>query len=86
MKLVLVMPATNTSSERSFSTLHKVKSSLQSTGSQQRLNNLMSFHIHKDLTDSLDVVGATNEYVGESERGLQVFGKFKCLHTYVYQY
>ena len=34
MKLVLVMPATNTSSERSFSTLHKVKSSLQSTGSQ----------------------------------------------------
>ena len=77
MKLVLVMPATNASSERSFSALHRVKSYLRSTMSQQRLNNLMLLHVHKDLTDSLDVLGVANEFVGESEHRLQVFGKFK---------
>ena len=51
------MPATNVTSERSFSALRRVKSYLRSTMSQQRMNNLMLLHVHKDLTDSLDVVG-----------------------------
>ena len=73
MKVVLVMPATNTSSERSFSALRRVKSYLQSsTMSQQRLNNLILVHVHKDLTDCLDVLGVGNELVGESEHRLQV--------------
>ena len=70
MKLVLVMPATNTSLEHSFSALRRVKRYLQSTRSQQKLNNLMLLHVHKDLTDSLDAVGAAKEFIGESERRL----------------
>ena len=69
MKLVLVMPATNTSLEHPFSALRRVKRYLQSTRSQQKLNNLMLLHVHKDLTDSL-VVGAAKEFIGESERRL----------------
>ena len=76
-KLVLVMPATNATSERSFSALRRVKSYLRNSMSQQRLNNLMLLHVHKVLTDSIDVVGVANEFVGESEYRLQVFGKFK---------
>ena len=76
-KLVLVMPATNATSERSFSALRRVKSYLRNSMSQQRLNNLMLLHVHKVLTDSIDVVGVANEFVGESEHRLQVFGKFK---------
>lgn len=42
MKLLLVMPATNVTSERSFSTLRRIKTYLQTTMSQERLNYLMS--------------------------------------------
>ena len=39
--LLLVMPATNAQSERSFSALRRIKTYLRSTMAQQRLNNLM---------------------------------------------
>ena len=45
-KLIIVMPATNSSSERSFSAMRHVKSYLRSTLSQERLNNLMILHVH----------------------------------------
>jgi len=42
LKLILVMPATNATSERSFSALRRVKTYLRSTMTQNRLNNLFS--------------------------------------------
>ena len=45
--LILVMPATNAASERSFSTLRRVKSYLRSTMKQARLNHTMVLHIYK---------------------------------------
>ena len=51
LKLLLMMPATNATGERSFSTLRRVKSYLRSTISQQRLYHLMFMHVHKDHTD-----------------------------------
>ena len=59
--LILVMPATNAVSERSFSTLRRIKTFLWSTMSQVRLNNIMTLHIHKDLTDNLDLLEVGNE-------------------------
>lgn len=53
VKLVLVMPATNATSERTFSALRRIKTYLRSTMSQTRLNHLTLLHIHKDRTDSL---------------------------------
>ena len=50
-KLNLVMPATNATSERSFSALRRMKTYLRSTMKQERLNSIMTLHIHKDLTD-----------------------------------
>ena len=41
MKLLLVMPATNATSERSFSALRRIKTYLRTTMTQQRLNHLM---------------------------------------------
>ena len=48
MQLLLVMPATNASSERSFSALRRVKTYLCATLSQERLNYLMLLHIQKE--------------------------------------
>ena len=65
--LILVMPATNTVRERSFSTLRRIKTYLRSTMSQLRLNNIMFIHIHKDLSDKLDLLEIGNEFVSASE-------------------
>ena len=44
LKLFLIMPATNATSERSFSALRRVKTYLRNTMSQERLNHLMILH------------------------------------------
>ena len=76
MKLILVMPATNAMSERSFSAMWRVKSYLRSTMHQERLNHLMILHIHKDKTDQLFLPEIANDFISKSERRSQAFGKF----------
>ena len=77
LELILVLPATNASSERSFSALRRIKTYLRSTMGQQRLNNLMSLHVHKDRTDSLSLVDLANDFVAnKAEHRNSIFGKF----------
>ena len=73
--LVLVMPATNASSERFFSALQRVKSYLQATMTQTRLN-IMILHFHKSLTDQMNLVDIGNEFVHESSHREGLLGKF----------
>ena len=61
LKLILVLPSTNAMSERSFSALRRIKNYLRSTMLQSRLNHLLLLHVHKDLTDSLELVSVTND-------------------------
>ena len=64
------MPATNATSEKSFSALRRVKMC------QQRLNNLMVLHVHKEITDNIKLEDIANEFVGDSHHRVKVFGKF----------
>ena len=73
--LILVMPATNAASEKSFSTLRRVKSYLRST-MQARLNHTMVLHIYKEMLDNLELDSIANEFVQGSEHRLTVLGKF----------
>jgi hypothetical protein len=50
VRLILLLPATNAISERSFSTLRRVKTYLRSTMTEDRLNSLMKLHIYKDIS------------------------------------
>ena len=51
-KLILVMPATNAVSERSFSALRHVKTYyLHNTMTQTRVNSIMVIHAHKNITE-----------------------------------
>lgn len=75
-KLILEMPATNSTSERFFSAMRHVKSYLRSTMNQERLNSLMILDVHRDLTDVLDLSSVANEFVSKSENRTHVFGKF----------
>ena len=74
MQLILVMPATNASSERSFSTLRRVKTYLRATMKQDRLNYLMLLHVHKDKTDELDLKLLVNEFINSDHRS-NIFAK-----------
>ena len=76
VRLIIVMPATNAVSERSFSTMKRIKSYLRSTIGQVRLNNLMILNIYKDELDVLDLRVVANDFVAGNEHRLSVFGTF----------
>ena len=76
VKLILVMPATNSTSELSFSALRRIKTYLCSTMSQDRLNHLMTLHVHKELTDALDLKAVATEFIHGSKHRLHIFGEF----------
>ena len=77
LQQVVVMPSTNAMSERSFSTLRRVKTYLRSTMGQERLNHLMVLNVHKDFTDSINTVDIAKQFIADSEHRLQIFGKFE---------
>jgi len=71
------MPATNAISERSSSSMRRLKSCLRSTMNQNRLNHVMILHLNKEKVDSLDLDVVGNEFVKGNEHCLKYFGKFK---------
>ena len=64
--LILVMPATNATSERCFSALRRLKTWLRATTVQQRINWCMLLHVHKDRTDQLTLPDIVNEFVSHN--------------------
>ena len=76
VQLILVMPATNAVSERSFSTMRRIRSYLRSTMRQDRLNHLMTLHIYQNKLDSLDLVSVANDFVSLNEHRRTFFGTF----------
>ena len=76
VQLIMVMPATNATSERTFSALRRVKSYLRTTMTQERLNHLMLLNMHKDETDKLDLACVANDFVFGMERRKSIFGNF----------
>ena len=74
VKLILIMLATNAVSERSFSSFKRIKAYLLSTITNNRLNHLLILHIHKLLTDRLDLTNVADEFVEEREERKSKFG------------
>ena len=76
VRILLVIPATIATSERTFSALRRINTFLRSTVTQARLNQLMTLHVHKDKTDALDLTEIANEFASRNETRRFVFGKF----------
>lgn len=76
VELILVMPATNATSERSFSTLRRVKSYLRTTMTQLRLNNLMILNVHREALDAMDLEKIGNEFISIKDSRKQIFAQF----------
>ena len=56
LRLYMTVPITSATSERTFSALRWVLNFLRSSMAERRLNNCLLLHIHKELTDSLDLI------------------------------
>ena len=76
LKLALVIPATSSSAERSFSGLRRLKTHLRSSMGQERLNHLLFLHCHQDRLDNLDLRRVAQEFVSANEKRSQFFGNF----------
>ena len=76
--MILVMPATNAISKRSFSALRRLKTWLRTRILQARLNWHMLLHVDKNKTDNLPMSNIANEFVSHNDSRLHSFGQFKC--------
>ena len=76
IKLLLIAPATNAVSERSCSTLRRIKTYLRTTMTQNRMNNTIILNTYKEELDKLDMIQVANEFCRECDGRKNVFGKF----------
>ena len=70
------LPTTNSSSERSFSALRRVKTLLCCTTTQVRLKWCMLLYVHKNETDHLSLLRIANEFISRNDSRLRIFGLF----------
>ena len=76
IKLVIVMPATNAISERSFSAMHPLYTYLRTNMGSSPLNNAMILQTHKARLDKLSMFDVANDFVFESDHRKTLFGRF----------
>ncbi|XP_022168292.1 zinc finger MYM-type protein 1-like [Myzus persicae] len=76
IKLILTIPASAATAERSFSALRRLKTYLRSTMTQKRLTHLMILHVHKSMTAKIDLKLIAKEFVSRTSERKSKFGNF----------
>jgi len=69
-----VVPTTDSISECLLSTLRTIKAYFRM--GQERLDNMLVLHVHKERVAALDHSSITEKFVAASEYWLTVYGKF----------
>lgn len=68
LRMFLCCPASNCSSERSFSALKRIKTYLRSRMTDDRLNNLAILHIESDITTQIQYDEIIQEFSEKKSR------------------
>ncbi len=55
LHILLTIPVTSATAERTFSAMRRLKNFLRSTMKQVLFNNVMLLHVHKQETDNIDL-------------------------------
>lgn len=66
LKIVLTIPVSTCTAERSFSALRRIKTYLRSTMTQQRLNDHMVVHVNGEMADDLDLEEIADTFITRS--------------------
>ena len=71
LKLYLTIPAT---AERTFSVLRRLLTYLRSTMTEKRLNNCLIAHVHKQITDELNLTDICKLFTEVNDERKRYFG------------
>ena len=77
LRLYLTLPITSATSERTFSALRRLLTYMRLKTTEKRLNNCLLLHIHKDITDSLNLTSVAKEFIGLTDERQIHFGHFE---------
>ena len=72
---LIIKPATSCTHERSFPVTRRIKTWFRSTMTTKRFNNLSILSIHKELTDSINLVNIGNEFASKYDKCRMNLGK-----------
>ncbi|KAK0150020.1 Zinc finger MYM-type protein 1 [Merluccius polli] len=76
LRILLVVPASSATAERSFSALRRLKNWLRTSMSQQRLNHMSVCHVHKERMDKLNMHHICQQWVSMHDSRRSFFGSF----------
>ena len=77
LSLYLTVPVSSATSERSFSALKRLLAPFRTSMTEQRLTNCFLIHVHKSLTDELDLTAVAKEFIDQTDERRKYFGAFK---------
>ncbi|XP_022830235.1 zinc finger MYM-type protein 1-like [Spodoptera litura] len=72
LRIMLTMPVTVASAERSFSKLKLIKNYLRSTMSQERLTNLATISIEEAILDHIDIHEIIKDFANKKARKVEI--------------
>lgn len=72
LRIMLTMPVTVVSAERSFSKLKLIKNYLRSTMSQERLTNLATISIEEAILDHIDIHETIKDFANKKARKVEI--------------
>lgn len=73
LRLYMTIPITSATSERCFSALRRLLTYLRSSMSEQRLNNCLLLHVHKEMDHTL----IAKEFIDANDERIKYFGSFQ---------
>jgi len=73
VKIVLCMPVTSCTCERSFSSLRRLKNYLRTTMTQERLNHLAILNTHSEIARSIELSPLMNEFIKRAPVRMNTF-------------
>ena len=68
LEMLLTIPVTTATSERTFSVMRRLKTYLRSSMTQERLNNILILHCYKSRTDKIDINQIASSFINANER------------------
>ena len=73
MQLVMTLPVSSATCERSFSAMRRVRNYLRTTMSEDRFSALSLLYIERDLSSNIDVHDVVAHYAAKGKRQLQFY-------------
>lgn len=73
LKIVMTIPVSTATAERSFSGLKRLKTLLRSTMGQLRLNSVSLLQIHKEVAAALDLDEVADDFISRNETRKRTF-------------